>query len=614
MFCEHCGNKIPDESKFCPYCGAATTPITPEDSVNPEDAAPSPALAPAAAPASQEEAATESSPEEKPQDAAPQASGSQDAQNQQVPPQGAAPQSQQVPPQAAAPQSQQVPPQTAAPQSQQVPPQAAAPTPRKPLPKKTVGLIAVIAAAAVAVILIVVLHKPTINLADYVTITCSGYDTVGTAEATFDDDSLYADHQKLFDRYASRYSNLLNGDDDDVEQYLSDLFDSAGPLMLFEDPGSLDKTSDLSNGDTVTYHFDISAADLKKIEKTLNCNVKAEDVTQTVKDLPEIEEVDPFDSMIRVSFSGTAPNGTVDLDVDDELSNVAYVEADPSDGLSNGDTVTVTLTPYDGGDKILLGDGGQVIKTLSKEYTVSGLDAYVTSTDEISDDALKDMNSQAEDVISASWAGNGTAPTKITDLGYYLLTRKKSNGYDYENKFDGVYLVTIDLDSDDKTVTKTFQYYTVVEFYNLISEGDATLVDTSNYYVPATYLSLSIEEEDNWPTTYSCYGYEDLTSLYTSCIATQKADYTITKNLDEDAAAKAKSSDAKKSDTKKESADTDDTEDSLLDQDYIIPDSDSRLLTEDDVKDLTLQEINYAKNEIYARHGRKFKSKELQNY
>lgn len=51
-----------------------------------------------------------------------------------------------------------------------------------------------------------------------------------------------------------------------------------------------------------------------------------------------------------------------------------------------------------------------------------------------------------------------------------------------------------------------------------------------------------------------------------------------------------------------------------IDDDYIIPDSDKRLLTEEDVWGLTLQEINYAKNEIYARHGRKFDSKELQDY
>lgn len=47
---------------------------------------------------------------------------------------------------------------------------------------------------------------------------------------------------------------------------------------------------------------------------------------------------------------------------------------------------------------------------------------------------------------------------------------------------------------------------------------------------------------------------------------------------------------------------------------YIIPDSNSRYLTESDIQNLSIREINYAKNEIYARHGRKFQSWELQNY
>ena len=50
------------------------------------------------------------------------------------------------------------------------------------------------------------------------------------------------------------------------------------------------------------------------------------------------------------------------------------------------------------------------------------------------------------------------------------------------------------------------------------------------------------------------------------------------------------------------------------DSDYIISKSSSELLTEADIKGLSLRELNYAKNEIYARHGRKFQSKELQDY
>lgn len=47
---------------------------------------------------------------------------------------------------------------------------------------------------------------------------------------------------------------------------------------------------------------------------------------------------------------------------------------------------------------------------------------------------------------------------------------------------------------------------------------------------------------------------------------------------------------------------------------YILPQSSARLLTESDLSGLSLQEVNYAKNEIYARHGRMFNSRELQDY
>ena len=47
---------------------------------------------------------------------------------------------------------------------------------------------------------------------------------------------------------------------------------------------------------------------------------------------------------------------------------------------------------------------------------------------------------------------------------------------------------------------------------------------------------------------------------------------------------------------------------------YILPDSDSRKLKKSDLAGMTAQQLSYAKNEIYARHGRVFKSSELQEY
>ena len=50
------------------------------------------------------------------------------------------------------------------------------------------------------------------------------------------------------------------------------------------------------------------------------------------------------------------------------------------------------------------------------------------------------------------------------------------------------------------------------------------------------------------------------------------------------------------------------------DEDYIFPDSDRRYLTDTEVMALSDWEKKIARNEIYARHGRKFKSDELQMY
>lgn len=47
---------------------------------------------------------------------------------------------------------------------------------------------------------------------------------------------------------------------------------------------------------------------------------------------------------------------------------------------------------------------------------------------------------------------------------------------------------------------------------------------------------------------------------------------------------------------------------------YIVPEADSRYYTAGDFSGMPLQVVCYAKNEIYARHGRQFQSQELQGY
>ena len=48
--------------------------------------------------------------------------------------------------------------------------------------------------------------------------------------------------------------------------------------------------------------------------------------------------------------------------------------------------------------------------------------------------------------------------------------------------------------------------------------------------------------------------------------------------------------------------------------DYILPDSSQRILSNDEINILSKADLRLARNEIYARHGRKFDDQELQNY
>ena len=56
------------------------------------------------------------------------------------------------------------------------------------------------------------------------------------------------------------------------------------------------------------------------------------------------------------------------------------------------------------------------------------------------------------------------------------------------------------------------------------------------------------------------------------------------------------------------------TEPSIPTSGYILPNSNMQYLTEADLAGLTDWELILAKNEIFARHGRKFDTKEIRDY
>lgn len=153
---------------------------------------------------------------------------------------------------------------------------------------------------------------------------------------------------------------------------------------------------------------------------------------------------------------------------------------------------------------------------------------------------------------------------------------------------------------------KVLQWKNELTFYGQNETGERILMeDTANAYIDSSILPDGFLDTISANNQVSIKGSLHFSGndLYISPIYVYDSDGNDMVAAFLDAKAKAdaaaKSAPAPKADTG---------------SDYILPQSSSRLLTRSDISGLSLQEINYAKNEIYARHGRLFKSNELQSY
>lgn len=406
-----------------------------------------------------------------------------------------------------------------------------------PLNKKMIGMIG----AAVAVILILVIaictHKPTINLNKYVTVEYEGYDTLGRATAVVDWEAIEKKYGKkikvnkkalkkdLKKELGSDYSDSFLGET--IDEYL----DMAGVDLLADCvSGSLDKSSGLTNGDEITYSFKF---DVKEVEKYLKCKLKCSDKTFKVSGLKQVGSFNPFDG-VTVSYSGIAPNGTASIEferTDDYTYNLNY-NLDKRDGLSNGDTVTVTVS-VSGSEDTFVSNFGKLPSPLEQTYTVEGLMSYVKSAAEIPDDLMVSMQNQAEDIIKSYIANNWDSEVSLKSLVYmgnYYLTSKGSSWEN--NRCALVYKLTAEETMeavDEGTVTEEVDVYYYVQFENLMVEDSGVgAVDISNYSVPNNYFTVETEhvKSDDWWTTYYSFrydGFENLETLYNE---------VVTKNLE----------------------------------------------------------------------------------
>lgn len=147
------------------------------------------------------------------------------------------------------------------------------------------------------------------------------------------------------------------------------------------------------------------------------------------------------------------------------------------------------------------------------------------------------------------------------------------------------------------------------------------------------YRKVEKKEVDNLITQYSkkidkASSSSDVDSVFSegkSKINAIKTDIELTKEEEEEKKAKEEAKKKAKEEAKaraKEEAERKAEEEAEARREaeeqktsgYILPNSDSEYLDYSDISNLSSREIWIAKNEIYARHGRRFNNSELQNY
>lgn len=392
----------------------------------------------------------------------------------------------------------------------------------KKLPKGFPAVIGVAAAAVILVLVLIFTGKTRVNLNKYVTISCSGYDTVGRASFEFDYDSFIRDYQGKI-----KYKNRNSLEDFDLSS--QDAFVSPAEVLIETCvEGELDETAGLSNGDTVIFTWECKD---ELAEEMFGCRLKYKDIEYTVEDLEEVETFNPFEN-IKLVYSGVAPMGSVRVEnqSDDEMIRNLDLSVTPCENLSNGDTITISIdadnTDY------LAETYGRVPSVTEQEYVVDGLGSYVTSLAELPAETLDQMKSQSEDVIRAEAARSWDEHVSIDDMAYlgsYLLTAKSQEVSGAHNKIYMVYKIRAAEDYPEQEIYQGMRYYYYVSFHELVLFPDNTCsVDLGNYDTCGKSFDHRTEYGDGWFDYINVRyrGYENLDTLFNDCVTSEIDSYT----------------------------------------------------------------------------------------
>ena len=454
----------------------------------------------------------------------------------------------------------------------------------KKISKKTWGIIGACVALVLVLLIVIALHKPTVNLNDYLKVTYGGYDGGGVAYTEIDWNSMKEDFEN---KISYKRGMAQTGGMTPIDI-----------IMEYTNANIEGKNEKLSNGDKVSYTWKV---DKDAIAKLIKCKIKYSDGSKKVSGLKEMELFDPFKNL-KVTFSGVEPNGEADIEYNGDMLSEYDFTFDKTSGLKNGDKIKISLTEDAG---YYVDQYNKAPSVLEKEYKVKNLGKYLSKIKEVDTDGMNFARAKAQKSISDMvdyWSEDVTLD-KVSYAGDYLQVAKDSDDYT-KNYYGVIYQINAHIQPDGGQRKDVVSYYSM-KFENVIVGGDGKCeIDLDEYDVPYDDFSVEVTSGDLSSGSYSFDGYQTLEELKKNYVDEVADEF----DCEWDVSGKLEAVDLG------------------VTSDYLCSYSSDRLLTDSDVEgylNANYSEYNFPEginiiqmiiNEIYAKHGYEFTDSKLSAY
>ena len=454
----------------------------------------------------------------------------------------------------------------------------------KKISKKTWGIIGACVALVLVLLIVIALHKPTVNLNDYLKVTYGGYDGGGVAYTEIDWNSMKEDFEN---KISYKRGMAQTGGMTPIDI-----------IMEYTNANIEGKNEKLSNGDKVSYTWKV---DKDAIAKLIKCKIKYSDGPKKVSGLKEMELFDPFKNL-KVTFSGVEPNGEADIEYNGDMLSEYDFTCDKTSGLKNGDKIKISLTEDAG---YYVDQYNKAPSVLEKEYKVKNLGKYLSKIKEVDTDGMNSARAKAQKSISDMvdyWSEDVTLD-KVSYAGDYLQVAKDSDDYT-KNYYGVIYQINAHIQPDGGQRKDVVSYYSM-KFENVIVGGDGKCeIDLDEYDVPYDDFSVEVTSGDLSSGSYSFDGYQTLEELKKNYVDEVADEF----DCEWDVSGKLEAVDLG------------------VTSDYLCSYSSDRLLTDSDVEgylNANYSEYNFPEginiiqmiiNEIYAKHGYEFTDSKLSAY